>query len=70
MGAYAVPSKQPFITSKPLKTKRKRGRIEEIMKLMDGAHFEIDAETGEHRLMRGDEVIGVFKEDNGDECHE
>lgn len=60
MGAYAVPSNQPFIAKGPLKRKRERGFLDETMELIKGAHIEIDENTGEHRLMRGNEVIGKF----------
>lgn len=64
MGAYAVPSKQPFIAKKPIVTKRKRGRIDDLMEFFDGTRIEEDTTTGEIRLMRGDELVGVFTEDD------
>lgn len=65
MGAYAVPSKQPFIAKGPIKTKRKRGQIDDLMEFIEGTHIEEDTTTGEIRLMRGDELVGVFTEDDG-----
>lgn len=64
MGAYAVPSKQPFTAKGPIKTKRKRGRIDDLMEFFEGTHIEEDTTTGEIRLMRGDELVGVFTEDD------
>lgn len=64
MGAYAVPSKQPFIAKEPIKTKRKRGRIDDLMEFFEGTRIEEDTATGEIRLMRGDELVGVFTEDD------
>ena len=64
MGAYAVPSKQPFIAKGPIKTKRKRGRIDDLMEFFEGTRIEEDTATGEIRLMRGDELVGVFTEDD------
>lgn len=64
MGAYAVPSKQPFIAKGPIKTKRKRGRIDDLMEFLEGTRIEEDTETGEIKLMRGDELVGVFTEDD------
>ena len=62
MGAYAVPSRQPFIARKPIKTKRKRGNIDALMEFFEGTNIT-ENEAGEIVLMRGDEVLGVFTED-------
>ncbi len=67
MGAYAVPSNQPFIAKGKLKTKRKRGRIDELMKLMNETDINFDSVTGNAVVMRGDEVVGVFKDEDEDE---
>lgn len=67
MGAYAVPSNQPFITKKPLKTKRKRGRIDELMELISDAHLETDKETGNMQLIKNGVVIGTFKDDEAED---
>lgn len=64
MGAYAIPSKQPFIAKGPIKTKRKHGRIDDLMEFFEGTRIEEDTATGEIRLMRGDELVGVFTEDD------
>lgn len=63
MGAYAEPSNQPFMTDKPLKTKRKRGRIDDLMELMNGKRIDIDPKTNKLVLMQEDKVIAVFDED-------
>lgn len=64
MGAYAVPSKQPFIAKGPIKTKRKRGQIDDLMELVKGSHLETDEITGELKLMRNGETLGVFKDED------
>lgn len=64
MGAYAVYSDKPFRTNSKIKMKRKRGRIDDLMELITGTHLEFDKNTGEHRLMRDNEIIGVFVEDD------
>lgn len=66
MGAYAVYSDKPFRTNSKIKMKRKRGRIDDLMELINGTHLEYDKNTGEHRLMRENEIIGVFTEDDND----
>lgn len=63
MGAYATYSNQPFIARKPLKTKRQRGRIDEIMELISGAHLETNPETGNMQLVRDNTIIGTFTEE-------
>jgi len=67
MGAYAVPSNKAFITDKPLKMKRKRGRIDDLMDFMKGKHIDVDPETNKLVLMEGENVIAVFTEDEDDE---
>ena len=67
MGAYAVYSDKPFRTNGKINTKRKRGRIDDLMEFITGTHLEFDQNTGEHRLMRGDEIVGVFVEDDTEE---
>ncbi|MDE6833046.1 MAG: hypothetical protein K2J39_02175 [Ruminococcus sp.] len=62
MGAYAVPSNQPFIAKGELKTKRKPGRLEEMTALLANTHIEKN-EKGEFVLMRGDKLVGVFKDE-------
>lgn len=64
MGAYAVPSKQPFIAKGPIKTKRKRGRIDDLMEMVKNSYLEKDEETGNLKLMRDGETLGVFTEDD------
>ena len=63
MGAYAVPSNQPFIAKKPLKTKRARGQIDVLMELVSNAHLETNTETGEMQLVKNGVVVGTFKEE-------
>lgn len=60
MGAYAVYSDKPFRTNDKIKMKRKRGRIDDLMELISGTHLEFNKDTGEHRLMRENEIIGIF----------
>ena len=67
MGAYAGPSNKAFITDKPLKMKRKRGRIDDLMDFMKGKHIDVDPETNKLVLMEGENVIAVFTEDEDDE---
>ena len=62
MGVYAVPSKQPFIAKNPVKTKRKRGRIDDLMEFFEGTNI-VENDSGEIMLMRGNELVGVFTED-------
>ena len=64
MGAYAVPSNKAFITDKPLKMKRKRGRIDDLMEMIKGTHIETDPQTGNLMLMRGSEIVGVFHDED------
>ncbi|MCM1507015.1 MAG: hypothetical protein NC177_07775 [Ruminococcus flavefaciens] len=67
MGAYAVPSNQPFVAKGEIKRKRKPGRLEELTEFLKGTDIHFDSATGNAVLMRGDEVVGVFKdEDDGD----
>lgn len=67
MGAYAVPSNRAFITNKPLKMKRRRGRIDELMEIIEGTHIETDETTGNLMLMRGKDIVGEFYEDDEDD---
>ena len=67
MGAYAVPSDHAFITNQPLKMKRKRGRIDELMELMKGKHIDIDPKTGDLVLMSDDKIVSVFVDGEDDE---
>lgn len=64
MGAYAVYSDKPFRSNGKINMKRKRGRIDDLMELIAGTHLEFDKNTGEHRLMRENELVGVFREDD------
>ncbi|MDE6101840.1 MAG: hypothetical protein K2F73_02530 [Ruminococcus sp.] len=64
MGAYAVPSNQPFIAKGELKTKRKPGRLEECTKFFEGTKICLDNTTGKFVVIRGEEVVGVFKEED------
>lgn len=64
MGAYATYSNQPFIARKPLKTKRQRGRLEEMMEFFKNTSLSTDENTGELRLMRGNEVVGIFVDED------
>ncbi len=63
MGAYAIYSNKPFKTNKPLKMKRKRGRIDEIMELVNGASIGFDKENQKTTLVKNEKVIAVFEED-------
>jgi hypothetical protein len=67
MGAYAVPSNQPFIVKGPLKTKRERGRLEEMMDFFKDTSLSTDEETGELLLMRGNEIVGKFVDEEENE---
>ena len=64
MGAYAVPSNQPFVAKKPIRTKRKPGVLEEKMKFFNGTQISLDEKTGELVLKRDNKVIGVFTEED------
>lgn len=70
MGAYAVPSNQPFRTSKPLKMKRKRtthqAELDSLLELISGAEMEIDKETNDIRYIRDGKVVAVFKDDDNE----
>ena len=52
MGAYAIYSDKPFRTNGKIQTKRK------------GAYLETDKKTGDIKLMRNGETLGVFKDED------
>ena len=68
MGAYAVPSNQPFIAKGTLKTKRKRTshreQIENLFEHLVGAETKIDEKTKDIIFIRDGKVIAVFKDDD------
>lgn len=68
MGAYAVPSNQPFVTKKPLKTKRQRTayqiEMENLLELLKGAELQIDKETMNIRYVRDGKTVAVFKDED------
>ena len=70
MGAYAVPSNQPFIAKKPLKTKRKRtayqAEMENLLEFLKGAKMEVDKETNDIRYIRDGKIIAEFKDDENE----
>lgn len=70
MGAYAVPSNQPFIAKKPLKTKRKRTayqtEMENLLTLLSGAEMEVDEKTHDIRYIRDGKIVAVFKDDENE----
>ena len=70
MGAYAVPSKQPFVARKPLQTKRKRTshqeELDSLFELISGAEMEIDKETNDIRYIRDGKVVAVFRDDDNE----
>ena len=43
-----------------MKTKRERGRLEEMMDFFKDTSLSTDEETGELLLMRGNEIVGKF----------
>ena len=63
MGAYAIYSDKPFRTNGKIQTKRKRGRIDDLMEMVKGAYLETDKKTGDIKLMRNGETLGVFKDE-------
>lgn len=63
MGAYAIYSDKPFIAKGKIKTKRKRGRIDELMELVSDARLETNKETGNIQLVKNGVVIGTFRDD-------
>ncbi|MCM1508496.1 MAG: hypothetical protein NC177_15405 [Ruminococcus flavefaciens] len=63
MGAYAVYSDKPFRTNGEIKKKRKRGRIDDLMEMVKGAYLETDKTTGDVKLMRDGETLGVFRDE-------
>ncbi len=68
MGAYAVPSKQPFVAMKPLQTKRKRTPYQEeldnLFELISDAEMEIDEKTNDIRYIRDGKIAAAFKDDD------
>lgn len=64
MGAYAIYSDKPFRTNSKIQTKRKRGRIDDLMEMVKGAYLETDKKTGDIKLMRNGETLGVFKDED------
>lgn len=67
MGAYAVPSNQPFIAKNPLKRKRNKGRIDMLMELVSDAHLETNTDTGEMQLIKNGVVVGTFRDEDTEE---
>ena len=64
MGAYAIYSDNPFRTNGKIQTKIKRGRIDDLMEMVKGAYLETDKKTGDIKLMRNGETLGVFKDED------
>jgi hypothetical protein len=67
MGAYAVPSNQPFIAKQPIKTKRQKTshqkETENLLELLKGAEMKVDSKTKDIIYIRDGKVIAVFKDD-------
>lgn len=54
MGAYAIYSDKPFIAKGKIKTKRKRGRIDELMELVKDSHIEIDEKNQTFEIIKNE----------------
>lgn len=52
MGAYAIYSDKPFRTNGEIKTKRKRGRIDDLMELIKDSHIEIDEKNQTFEIVK------------------
>lgn len=54
MGAYAIYSDKPFRTNGKIQTKRKRGRIDDLMELIKDSHIVIDEKNQTFDIIKND----------------
>ena len=54
MGAYAIYSDKPFRTNGKIQTRRKRGRIDDLMELIKDSHIVIDEKNQTFDIIKND----------------
>lgn len=54
MGAYAIYSNKPFRTNGKIQTRRKRGRIDDLMELIKDSHIVIDEKNQTFDIIKND----------------
>ncbi len=54
MGAYAIYSDRPFRTNGKIQTRRKRGRIDDLMELIKDSHIVIDEKNQTFDIIKND----------------